>query len=436
MGGMAEADTSPDTRPIPPRFWWLKRLVVVMVIFMALLIGLRYLSLHVAKRRLAAEIAAIRARGEPLEPEDFADRPAPAQEDAGPDLLAAMRMFAVPKQHELAWNQIPHFNTGTASAATVDAVLSANREALEKVRVARGKRVLNWGLRITWPFTGVPLSTLHDLRELTGALRIAAQKAIWEGKHDEAVEYLRDWLMVARSFESQPMLVSNLVADEMQFDVTNNIKWMIPRLNFGNGAGAASGAQVKALIGELLDEKRFPRSGWRWAWQAERMIQMELVYSLGSEEPRSGPFDERDHNTFVEGWTRPMMVADAQDLVRMANAYVQAAAAPDYPAALEILREWESVPTRYSTFVFGSGGAGGHANIKSQFQTLYYRREAAIALAARMFKLKYIPIPALTQLHLRNPDVDDLVPEFLPEAPLNPLRGGREKMSVHGDRVY
>src|SRR5215204_5470482 len=99
MGSMAEADTSPDTRPIPPRFWWLKRLVLAMVIFMALLVGLRYLSLHVAKRRLEAEIAAIRARGEPLEPEDFADRPAPAQEDAGPDLLAAARIFAVPKQY-------------------------------------------------------------------------------------------------------------------------------------------------------------------------------------------------------------------------------------------------------------------------------------------------------------------------------------------------
>src|SRR5439155_20908849 len=124
---MAEADTTSDTTPIPQRFWWLRRIAVVMVLFGCVLVGLRYASLAMAKRRLEAEISALKARGEPLEREDFLDRPASPGEDAGPDLLAAGKMFVVPSQYQTAWNQIWLAPAGIKNTAMIDAVLSANR---------------------------------------------------------------------------------------------------------------------------------------------------------------------------------------------------------------------------------------------------------------------------------------------------------------------
>src|SRR6185436_10384663 len=95
---MAEAITSPAEHVFPPRFWWLKRIALAMALFAALLLALRYLALHVAQRRVAAEIAAIEARGEPLRPQDFLDQPVAPDQDAGPDLLAAGKMLVLPPQ--------------------------------------------------------------------------------------------------------------------------------------------------------------------------------------------------------------------------------------------------------------------------------------------------------------------------------------------------
>jgi hypothetical protein len=163
---------------MPRRFWWLKRIALVMLLLAGLLVGLRYWSLAVAKQRLEAEIDGIKARGEPLVAADFVEQPAPAEEDAGPDLVAAGRMFAVPGQHLLAWNNIniPRYTYRPQDAATLDAIFSANQQALAKVRSARGKRVVNWGLAMKTPATAIPYPKLWELRQVSEALEIAAKK--------------------------------------------------------------------------------------------------------------------------------------------------------------------------------------------------------------------------------------------------------------------
>src|SRR4051812_47909590 len=189
---MAEADTSADTTALPPRFWWLRRIGVAMVLLMGVLVGLRHVALYVAQRRLAAQIAAIKAGGEPLMPEDFADRPAPPEQDGGPDLLVAMRMFKVPPQHQQSWNQTPRFAPSTQNPAMADAVLAANQEAMAKVRAARGKPLINWGMPIRPEVVSLPLAMSRQLRDLCDVFMIAAQRAQAQGRSDEAIEYMRD----------------------------------------------------------------------------------------------------------------------------------------------------------------------------------------------------------------------------------------------------
>ena len=44
FGWMLQADPSPDAVPLPPRYWWMKRLTMALFVWMALLIALRYVA--------------------------------------------------------------------------------------------------------------------------------------------------------------------------------------------------------------------------------------------------------------------------------------------------------------------------------------------------------------------------------------------------------
>jgi hypothetical protein len=403
----AEAATTIDTKPTPPRFWWLKRITIVTVLLAGLLMALRYLALHIAKRRLNAQLAAIKARGEPLEPQDFADRPVPLQDDAGPDLLAAARMFGVPKQYQTAWDQT-HFILGPQNSTTIAAILSANQEALAKVRSARDKRFVNWGLPMRKPTDSPDLPLLRQLHDVGDALGASAQKALEEGRSDEAVEYFRDWLMLERSLENRPILLWHIFAQQCY--IASFAKGCAPKFRIGPGAGAASEAQMKALIKELLEDNDSPRSGRRWAWQGERMMQMDLIHALASEdEATRAAMGVNIHSRFVRWWMRPMEVAIAQDLLGIANTRLEAIGARNLAEAEEVAYEWER---RFPRIPELSSVLSIRGYLRPEFEAMYWRREAAVALAGRVFKSKYKREPD---------DIRELVPEFFAQIPINPL---------------
>jgi hypothetical protein len=413
---MAESPTFPAELVFPPRYWWLRRLALLMVLCVGILVALRYLTLHIAKRRLAAEIAAIKASGEPLYPEDFLDQPAPAEDDAGPDLLAAGKMFVVPKQYQAAWNPTP--GVIPANAAMVDAVLEANRDALAKVRAARGKRIVNWGLPIRSVGEQVRLPMISPLRQLSELIAIAAQRACLENNSREAIEYLRDWLVLARSLESQPMLISHLAAGEMQEQVAAAISMSSVSLTIERGVNGATESQVRGLIAELLDENETLRRGWRWAWQGERMINMQFNEAMtGDDDKKRAALGFVRSSRFVDWWMRPAEMGGALNILQRSNMCVKAAGAKNLPQAMTVVRDWENKSSLNlevnKTSLMGTF-------LDEQFQATYYRRQAAVALAARLFRSKYFRAPR---------DTMELIPEFLPEAPLDCLRGKESKIS-------
>ena len=61
----------PTVEPIPPRYWWLKRIGVAVGLLLVALFALRLWWGWEANRRLQAEIDRIIAAGEPIYPEDF-----------------------------------------------------------------------------------------------------------------------------------------------------------------------------------------------------------------------------------------------------------------------------------------------------------------------------------------------------------------------------
>lgn len=68
---MSELVTIADEVPFPPRYWWLKRIVLAYALLFVALLILRLWWGHVAHNRLETEIAKYKAAGEPIEPEDF-----------------------------------------------------------------------------------------------------------------------------------------------------------------------------------------------------------------------------------------------------------------------------------------------------------------------------------------------------------------------------
>src|SRR3990172_6612547 len=61
----------PIVEPVPPRYWWLKRIALTVGILLVAVIALRLWWGWEADRRLQAEIDKIIAAGDPIDPEDF-----------------------------------------------------------------------------------------------------------------------------------------------------------------------------------------------------------------------------------------------------------------------------------------------------------------------------------------------------------------------------
>jgi hypothetical protein len=75
---------SASATPHPPRRWWLKRIALAVVLFIAGFITLFVIWHRVADQRLQAAIDKIKAAGEPLYPEDFNTPPIPDEDNCRP----------------------------------------------------------------------------------------------------------------------------------------------------------------------------------------------------------------------------------------------------------------------------------------------------------------------------------------------------------------
>ncbi len=408
-----------DAVATPIRFWWLKRIVVGFILFEAIALGLRSVAVAVAQKRLSREIDAIHARGDPILPQDFADRPVAENQNAAPDLALAGKSFKLPKGQEVAWDSLLKSTPYTAGdLQLIEEVFSQNREVFAAVRRARQKPAANWGLEFRSPTFTILLPMLNDCKELANDLEVFSRRAIQRGEDAEAVEYWRDMLVISRALDAQPFIVSQLVAYSVNNIASNTVYELAPKLQIKNGDGkSASEAQLRALIGELLEERDKERSGWRWAFLGERMFQVDLMLCLAGGQPLpKGVFGAQNPEPAMTWWIRPMLFDDARELLKQSTTYIEAALAPDATSANAKLtrpKTRNSSPRHWWDMTLFNPNMS--RLVLRKYQGILLRRQAAAALAARMFEIKYGRRPA---------NVRELVPEFLESAPLDPVVGG------------
>jgi hypothetical protein len=154
MAATASPAAPSEATPMPPRFWWLRRIAVGVAILFLTLGLLRWGWGVYAQRALDAEIAPYRALGQPVDPEDFDTPPPPDEQNAVPLLKKAVEAAGAARvdyQKVTNWIQFPE--TISASRDEIDKLLAALAPARALAREARS-RPAAWSGRHAW--AGIP----------------------------------------------------------------------------------------------------------------------------------------------------------------------------------------------------------------------------------------------------------------------------------------
>ena len=243
---------------------------------------------YVAQARLDEAFERIRARGEPTRWAELAPEPVPDDQNAAllyrklddvpfmqvrPFGPSSSELSAVATQADAAQSgpererneQLRRFLVeiaGNRSAVCANAddvadVLKRGREALLLCRQARPLNRCVWGIECASAPTyddsadaSIPYACLRRAAKL---LSVAALQAHEDGRDDEALEYVLDMLAMGDSLDTNPVMLSHLVAIATDALATYALEEMAYDLRIGDQAGQVSPEALQAAIAELLD---------------------------------------------------------------------------------------------------------------------------------------------------------------------------------------
>jgi hypothetical protein len=426
-------DTRPDTRrpgddgPLPRRGRrWRWGWVGFAALLLIVALSVAYVSWsRQSEARFDALLDGLRRAGEPVAPADLVHRPIPAGDDAAPDLLAAAAALDREAADFGAFEKLDLDQPlGNADRELIARVVRGERDVLEKVAAARGKRDADWRIRCQSPAMMTLLPHLIDLRSLAKLGRAGAIHARLEGDDGAAPERLRDVIAVGDAADAQPFMVAHLVAVRVRAAAASELARMAPDLAIrgDNGpAGAATPGQVRDAIRELLDESRGD-AAFVASFRGERVVQLDTARLLADRKldlnavlgmagaPRRG---------FVPPVPRAPVLNDARLMAEYVADLIKAAgASPD-------LQTFRNTEPKVPAPLRGNPKIHFFAAIMMPayrpFVTEHYEgkadgRLAATALALRLYAADHGG---------RYPGkLDELVPAYLPAVPLDPLATG------------
>ena len=407
---------STDT-PIPPRFWWLRRLGAAAAVFVLSLAGVRVWWGHVAESRLQAKIAEYRAAGQPVLIEDFAVEPVPDEEN-GAYFLRQAASLAQPKEEmtDIAYDA----RLRAEHANELQQYVVANAAALKLIREARSKTRTDWNQKLTSPVITMLLPNLSPQRMLAKLARTAALQQHAVGNDAEAVEMMHDILDLARHVDrTSPCLISFLVAIAIDALGTSTVEYMSHDLLIAtknpatrDAAQPATRQQVEDLIRDLLEEQGLD-DAWRHNLCGERMGQVDTMLGVIRRSPTSLLGNA---SLVAEPFLTPAWKLDTVILMERTTATIEAGLAPSWPAAQAALPNPHPSPRCSAdqiAHLFGSilPGADDGA-VQLRFRLLNERRMAALALAIRLYEVEHGHRPAA---------LSELVPDYLPAVPRDPF---------------
>jgi len=331
--------------PVPPRYWWLKRIAIAVAILLFGVMGLRLYWGRVAERELQQEFARIQAAGRPVEPQDFDPKPVKDVDNAAYYYLEAESvMVATAPISGLAINEVNR-DKGEILSGRLDDVaelIEANQEALRLARHARGLEGVDWGLPVRSPMSNRLLPSIRAHRQLAKLLSMNAQYQSAVGNPAGAYESLLDIIRLARAVAEEPSLLGFLVSVSIDSMAVRALSETLPDLpptasgEAGDNSRAADlRTAIDLLIANLVDDDFIKKS-------LIRSICYERAVSIDSVRLQFGTLANADlggappptistTGTAVIG---PLLKLEIARVLRPSfDALLEAAEKPDWPAA-------------------------------------------------------------------------------------------------------
>lgn len=396
--------------PFPPRRRWLRRLGAAVIMLLVALVLLRVVAGFVTSRRLEAEIERIRTAGHPLLAEDFPPAEVAEEDNAALLYQQAIRSWVTPGP-SLTWMR------GRGMPVEDGQFLANNAVALRLVRRARSKPACDWGGGPPHPMNQNNFR-FGQHRMLAMNLGDTAVSLRRRGRHDEAVETIRDMFAMARNTAAPPTtIVSQLVAVSQHALGAERVESLGPSLDAGTDTSARR--IVAVLIDELLHD-RYLLDGMKDAYISERASMLAMSRDI---------LDGRMLFPGGRGWTagmkpswreRSLIVAVAPffraDMARMLRFQREVLEQMDrWGESAEIRSSvrlaFENYRSPFMSLTRGTISSMGSA-IKSTLITVARRRMAAIALACRLYELDHGARPSR---------LSDLVPGYISMLPSDPF---------------
>lgn len=413
-----------DAKPIPPRYWWLKRLTLAGVCVVVGLVLLRVWWGYKAQSLLDAEIARYRAAGQLVYAHEFDEMldAVPDDENAAVLYEEAMTLhtnITTPVMIE-DWMMKPE--RIAEEPEPIRKLIEANAGVFDLIREARNREAVNWSPRIANVVFVPTLAPYSLMRQIAKLLMIRASWQIHTGDHAGAIETYADALRFGEATAADPLLISNLVAWACQGLTLSMIgeQSAVLRIdrtakNAVNGIRPASRASVESLIARLLDESRCRRS-FVQTWYGERSLVFSYWQSQTSNTvPRAAGGRSTVFTKMADALKRPLEKVKLVRAGRWYTSLAEHAAKATWPEAARDLDPdpvADSFVSSLSESLTTTPFPAGSLALSGFHQLLAMRRMAAIALAIRLYELDHKDRPV---------DLALLVPDYLPAVPIDPF---------------
>jgi len=397
--------------PIPPRYWWLKRIFLALAVLVLALGVLRWWWGVQAEHRWRECLARLEATGEPLYAKDFVQPAVPDEENAVHFLNIAIGALKRDPQGANWAELADRAARGDASADTAGP-LAANEESLRAIRAACAAPSVEWGFDYSHGIAGVQFHPNPcDVIPAAQLAYMASMEALRDGDQRSVLEGVACLLRLTWVMHHHRALLGHFSGCETARLAVRLIERGAPTLTVGDGSSTApSRAEVEDLIQRLLDETD-ARESWRMSWLHERALQLELM--RGVAEARVGMADVIRPS--VAALLAPAFKLDAvkimafnDRLIAVSVAQNAIAARAQYPSMPDSDRKLDRYGRLLSAFLLPSY----FGLSDEQFKHLALRRLAATRLALRLYELDHGALPET---------LAELVPTYLPAVPVDPL---------------
>ncbi len=396
---------NPTANPFyPVRYWWLKRIGCGVIALIVAVAVTDLLWWRMAHRRYQSVIDAAYARGEPVLPRDFEQREKVLDEqNVALPLMDAATEFGLRSLNPIRYDLSDVLNPRAEDVTAVKKLMTENQRAFALVRSAVLRPGAYWNIQLQTPVSNPWGDILDTHWNLAALLGISARINHNEGNDREALEIIRDILIISVAIQSGP---STLNEEQTVWQLTRIACQLLDNLATTDcKIVAAEGperpfersttrSQFRGVIAMLLDDERF-RAAQVKAWYGRRMEELDnarFVANGGTVYLQGRPWSGADTPWML----RPKIILEsiprAELLTRYATAFAQS--------------NWQSARGIHP------GGSYEFDVLNDYFRSVTMRHVTALRLAILLYRRDHqntYPVK-----------LTDLVPTYLPNLPSDP----------------